>query len=120
MYLAEHMHGNEAFPVSAPFFYDGKLIIAATGYQSTGSERGEYGKVFIADPITGEVQTTTYRDTKLIGGALVDESGVLRVATEDGTILSVDLTDYGLDVPGSGTGGGTSGEVSTVYWKIVN
>lgn len=120
MYLAEHMHGNEAFPVSAPFFYDGKLIIAATGYQSTGSERGEYGKVFIADPITGEVQTDTYRDTKLIGGALVDESGVLRVATEDGTILSVDLTDYGLDVPGSGTGGGTSGEVSTVYWKIVN
>lgn len=121
MYLAEQMHGNEAYPVSAPFFYDGKLIIAATGYQSTGpqSDRGDYGKIFIADPLTGVVQTETFRDTRLVGGALVDESGILRVATSAGTILSLDLTDYGLDIPGSG-GGANSGDVSTIYWKKSN
>lgn len=120
MYLAEQMHGNEAYPVSAPFFYDGKLIIAATGYQSTGSDRGDYGKIFIADPLTGDVQTETFRDTRLVGGALVDESGILRVATSDGSILSLDLSDYGLEVPGSGTGGVTSGDVGTIYWKMID
>lgn len=119
MYLAEQMHGNEAYPVSAPFFYDGKLIIAATGYQSTGRDSGYYGKVFIADPLTGEVQTETYRDTQLVGGALVDESGILRVATSAGTILSLDLADYGLSAPGSGSGA-TPGDMNTIYWKITN
>ncbi|MDO9508344.1 MAG: hypothetical protein Q7I97_03230, partial [Thermovirgaceae bacterium] len=115
MYLAEQMQGNEAFPVSAPFFYDGKLIIAATGYQSTAGVDGFYGKIYIADPLTGEVQTETYQDTQLVGGSLVDESGILRVVTSDGTILSLDLTEFGLDAPGSG--GAASDDVEVLYWK---
>lgn len=121
MYLAEQMHGNESYPVSAPFFYDGKLIITATGYISTGnpSQRGYYGKIFIVDPLTGDVQTETAYGTRFVGGALVDESGVLRIPTADGQILSYDLADYGLDVPGSG-GGANPGDVGTIYWKMTN
>ncbi|NLW36547.1 MAG: hypothetical protein GXY80_13885 [Syntrophorhabdus aromaticivorans] len=118
MYLAEQMHGNEAFPVSAPFFYGGKLIIAATGYQSTGGYNGVYGKIYVADPITGEVQTETIHGVSLIGGALVDESGIFRVVTSTGEILSFDLTEYGLEPPGSGFGGEEQSEI--IYWKRNN
>ncbi|MEA3508223.1 MAG: hypothetical protein U9R40_04835 [Synergistota bacterium] len=121
MYLSEQMHGNETFPVSPPFFYDGKLIIATTGYLNTGqqSQRGYVSNVYIADPLTHDVQQIdTLYHTKLVGGAGVDSEGVLHLPTSDGDMVDVDLTQYGLNEPGAG--GVTSGDIDSVYWRIVD
>jgi hypothetical protein len=117
---------NEAYPASAPIFYDGKIIMVTRGYigsQASAQIRDAWSRVYIADPQDHDkLITLDTRGVTHLGGAILDEDAILwsPVVSPSGTnVLSQDLTDY-VDPLGEQHLLPGNSEPEVLFWEIGN
>jgi len=141
IYLAIDKQQESLTPVSAPIFYDEKILLASTG----ADKDGNYQTLFynVNDPLNEsggydyDSPVETYGDAiglgkdtnpltgQAIGGAFIDEHGIIwsTIRNDDGT-TSLVSADFGLDPEGLGFGFPTSGDfgkgIESIYWSIIN